>query len=67
MPGMTAVGLGFGNQIRANGLEPTVVVGNDYRAYSLEVRSVVVLGLKQAGCRVLDIGIALTSMAYRPG
>jgi phosphomannomutase/phosphoglucomutase len=41
-----------------------VVVGHDYRSYSLTVKQALTLGLLQAGCEVLDIGLAVSPMAY---
>jgi phosphomannomutase/phosphoglucomutase len=64
LPGMTALGLGLGTQMRRRGIEPRIAVGNDYRDYSLAIKQAVMLGLVQAGIRVQDIGPAITPMAY---
>ena len=64
LPGMTALGLGLGTQMRARGIDPVIVVGNDYRDYSLSVKNALALGLVQAGIHVRDIGPALSPMAY---
>jgi len=64
LPGMTALGLGLGTQMRARGIAPVIAVGNDYRDYSLAVKNALVLGLIQAGIAVKDIGPALSPMAY---
>ena len=64
LPGMTALGLGLGTQIRARGIEPVIAVGNDYRDYSLAIKQALVIGLMQAGIHVRDIGPALSPMAY---
>ena len=64
LPGVTALGLGLGTQVHAHGLRPRVAVGNDYRDYALAIKQALVLGLIQAGCEVLDIGPAITPMAY---
>jgi phosphomannomutase / phosphoglucomutase len=64
LPGITALGLGLGTQMHRRGLYPEIVVGNDYRAYSLAVKQALTLGLVQAGVRVRDIGTALSPMAY---
>ncbi|WP_298837538.1 phosphomannomutase/phosphoglucomutase [uncultured Roseobacter sp.] len=64
LPGMTALGLGLGTQIRRRGIEPVIAVGNDYRDYSLAIKNALILGLVQAGIRVRDIGPALSPMAY---
>ncbi|WP_417604717.1 phosphomannomutase/phosphoglucomutase [Primorskyibacter flagellatus] len=64
LPGMTALGLGLGTQMHARGIAPVIAVGNDYRAYSQEVKNALILGLMQAGIKVLDIGVAVSPMAY---
>jgi phosphomannomutase/phosphoglucomutase len=64
LPGITALGLGLGTQIRENGIEPVIAVGNDYRDYSLSIKNALMLGLMQAGIHVKDIGPALSPMAY---
>ena len=40
------------------------MVGHDYRSYSLSIKQALTLGLIAAGCEVLDIGLALSPMAY---
>ena len=64
LPGMTALGLGLGTQIRRRGIEPVIAVGNDYRDYSLSIKNALIVGLIQAGIQVKDIGPALSPMAY---
>ncbi|MCV2867140.1 phosphomannomutase/phosphoglucomutase [Defluviimonas sp. WL0002] len=64
LPGVTALGLGLGTQIKRRGLEPTIAVGNDYRDYSLAIKQALMLGLMRAGIRVMDIGPALSPMTY---
>lgn len=64
LPGITALGLGLGTQMRARGIEPVISVGNDYRDYSLSIKNALMLGLMQAGIHVKDIGPALSPMAY---
>jgi phosphomannomutase/phosphoglucomutase len=64
LPGVTALGLGLGTQMRARGIEPVIAVGNDYRDYSLSIKNALMLGLMQAGIHVKDIGPALSPMAY---
>lgn len=64
LPGMTALGLGIGTQMRLHGLEPVIAVGNDYRDYSLSIKNALVVGLMQAGIQVKDIGPCITPMAY---
>jgi len=64
LPGMTALGLGIGTQMRKRGVEPVIAVGNDYRDYSLAIKNALVVGLLQAGIQVKDIGPCITPMAY---
>jgi phosphomannomutase / phosphoglucomutase len=64
LPGMTAVGLGIGTQMRRRGLRPEIVVGSDYREYAPAVKSALILGLMRAGIRVHDIGTCLSPTAY---
>ena len=61
--GVQALGLGLGAFIRQLG-ERRIVVGHDFRSYSLSVKQALSLGLVAAGCEVLDIGLALSPMAY---
>jgi phosphomannomutase/phosphoglucomutase len=62
--GIQALGLGLGTYIHEAGVRPTIVVGHDFRSYSLSVKQALSLGLIAAGCEVLDIGLALSPMAY---
>jgi phosphomannomutase/phosphoglucomutase len=64
LPGVTALGLGLGTQMRRRGIEPVIAVGNDYRDYSLSIKNALILGLMRAGITVKDIGPALSPMAY---
>jgi phosphomannomutase/phosphoglucomutase len=62
--GMQALGLGLGTLIQELGVSPEVVTGHDFRSYSASVKASLVCGLMAAGCKVQDIGLALTPMAY---
>jgi phosphomannomutase / phosphoglucomutase len=62
--GVTALGLGLGTYVHEIGVKPRVVVGHDFRSYSINVKQALSLGLIAAGCEVLDIGLALSPMAY---
>ncbi|MFK7938336.1 MAG: phosphomannomutase/phosphoglucomutase [Roseovarius sp.] len=64
LPGITALGLGLGTQMRNRGIEPVIAVANDYRDYSLSIKNALIVGLMQAGIQVKDIGPALSPMAY---
>jgi phosphomannomutase/phosphoglucomutase len=61
--GIQALGLGLGTYIHERS-ERRIVVGHDFRAYSLSVKQALTLGLVQAGCEVVDIGLALSPTAY---
>src|SRR5215831_12495293 len=61
--GVEALGLGLGTYFHELG-KRRVVVGHDYRSYSLSIKQALCLGLVAAGCEVLDIGLAVTPMAY---
>ncbi|MBI1239119.1 MAG: phosphomannomutase/phosphoglucomutase [Alphaproteobacteria bacterium] len=62
--GFEAMGLGLGTYLHEVGVKPRIVVGHDYRAYSLSVKQALTLGLQAAGCEVVDIGLALSPVAY---
>ena len=61
--GVEALGLGLGTYIQELG-QSKIVVGHDFRAYSLSIKQALTLGLIGAGCEVLDIGLAVSPMAY---
>jgi phosphomannomutase / phosphoglucomutase len=61
--GVEALGLGLGTYIHERG-ERRIVVGHDFRSYSLSVKQALTLGLVAAGCEVLDIGLCLSPTAY---
>src|SRR5262249_53179624 len=62
--GVQAIGLGMGTLIQERGVTPEVVTGHDFRSYSASVKTALVCGLMATGCKVHDIGLALTPMAY---
>jgi phosphomannomutase/phosphoglucomutase len=62
--GIQALGLGLGTYFHEVGVKPRVAVGHDYRSYSTMIKQALTIGLLQAGCEVLDIGLALSPMAY---
>ena len=55
--GVQALGLGLGTYLHEVGA-PKVVTGHDYRSYSLSIKQALTLGLMNAGCEVVDIGLA---------
>src|SRR3546814_16229628 len=61
--GVQALGLGLGTYMHELG-ESRIVVGHDYRSYSLSIKQALTLGLIAAGCEVVDIGLATSPMAY---
>ncbi|MGE0565084.1 MAG: phosphomannomutase/phosphoglucomutase [Pseudolabrys sp.] len=62
--GVQALGLGLGTLIRDMGVKPEIVTGHDFRSYSAAVKMALVSGLMAAGCKVHDIGLCITPMAY---
>src|SRR5260370_9370013 len=62
--GVQALGLGLGTLLYELGVKPEIVTAHDYRSYSASVKLALVSGLMAAGCRVHDIGLAVTPMAY---
>jgi phosphomannomutase/phosphoglucomutase len=62
--GVQALGLALGSYFHERGIEPRVVVGHDFRSYSLSIKQALTLGLVEAGCQVQDIGLALSPVAY---
>src|SRR5580704_16787085 len=61
--GVQALGLGLGTYIHALG-QSRILVGHDYRSYSLSVKQALTLGLIAACCEVCDIGLVITPAAY---
>ena len=62
--GIQALGLGLATYVHEVGVKPRIVVGHDYRSYSLGVKQALILGLLEGGMEVLDIGLALSPTAY---
>src|SRR5204863_9400961 len=62
--GLQALGLGLGTLIRELNVRPEIVTGHDFRSYSASVKTALVSGLLAAGCKVHDIGLAVTPMAH---
>ncbi|MFL2885741.1 MAG: phosphomannomutase/phosphoglucomutase [Candidatus Pelagibacterales bacterium] len=63
--GLEIFGFSLGTYV-SNLIKPgaTIVIGHDYRSYSEEVKYHVAKGLITAGCKVIDIGLALSPMVY---
>ncbi|HRO32520.1 MAG TPA: phosphomannomutase/phosphoglucomutase [Brevundimonas sp.] len=62
--GIQALGLGLATYVHEIGVAPRIVVGHDFRSYSLSVKQALILGLLEGGMEVLDIGLALSPTAY---
>jgi len=62
--GVQALGLGLGTLIHQLGRPPKIVVGHDYRKYSISIKQALIVGLMGAGIEVHDIGLALSPTAY---
>ncbi len=62
--GVQELGLGLGTLLHELGAKPEIVTAHDYRSYSASVKLALTSGLMAAGCRVHDIGLAVTPMAY---
>jgi len=63
--GIKNVGQGLGSQIISKtNKSPRVIVGHDYRSYSEEVKKNLIEGLINSGCKVEDIGLALSPTVY---
>jgi len=62
--GVQALGMGLATLIREMGVRPEIVTGHDFRSYSASIKMALVSGLMAGGCKVKDIGLAMTPMAY---
>ncbi|EKS30715.1 MAG: phosphomannomutase/phosphoglucomutase [Afipia felis] len=62
--GIQALGMGLGTMIGEMGVKQEIVVGHDFRGYSASIKYALISGLLAAGCKVHDIGLAVTPMAY---
>lgn len=62
--GVQALGMGIGTMIGRRGIDRGIVVGHDFRSYSLAIKLALIQGLMSAGMQVKDVGLALSPMAY---
>ncbi len=62
--GVQALGMGLGALIAELGVKREIVTGHDFRGYSASIKYALISGLMAAGCKVHDIGLAVTPMAY---
>lgn len=64
LPGIQLLGKSLGTLIHQEKILPKIVVGHDFRHYSLSIKHSLTLGLIEAGIQVYDIGLSLSPMAY---
>ena len=66
LEGIEELGKGLGSQVidKTKKTNPKVIVGQDYRSYSEEVKEALKKGLISTGCSVEDIGLSLTPTVY---
>ncbi len=64
--GISNLGKGLGSQIikHTKKNNPRIILGQDYRSYSKEIKSALKKGLISTGCFVEDIGLSLSPMVY---
>ncbi len=64
--GIINLGKGLGTQIKKHLKKenPRVIVGQDYRSYSEEIKEALKKGLISTGCFIEDIGLSLSPMVY---
>ena len=64
--GFFYLGLGLGTQLKRHHKTPSpkIVVGHDYRSYSLSIKQALINGLMASGCTVMDIGLCLSPTVY---
>ncbi len=66
LKGIESLGKGLGTQIinHTKKNNPRIIVGQDYRSYSEEIKSALKKGLISTGCYVEDIGLSLSPTVY---
>src|SRR5882724_9758021 len=62
--GIQALGMGLGALIAELGAKQEIVTGHDFRGYSASIKYALISGLLASGCKVHDIGLCMTPMAY---
>lgn len=62
--GVRALGQGIATLMAQTNTPPKIIVGHDYRSYSAAIKHALIVGLMASGCEVLDIGLALSPVAY---
>src|SRR3569833_1594462 len=58
--GVQALGMGLGALIGELGARQEIVTGHDFRSYSASIKYALISGLLASGCKVHDIGLAVT-------
>ena len=66
LEGIIDLGKGLGSQIikHTNNTNPRVIVGQDYRSYSEDIKKALITGLTSTGCNVEDLGLSLSPTVY---
>ena len=66
LEGITDLGKGLGTQVITNTKKanPRIIVGQDYRSYSEDIKKALTNGLISTGCNVEDIGLSLSPTVY---
>jgi phosphomannomutase / phosphoglucomutase len=62
--GIQALGMGIGTYLKERGVKREIVTGHDFRGYSSSIKYALITGLMAVGCKVHDIGLALSPMSY---
>jgi phosphomannomutase/phosphoglucomutase len=62
--GVQALGMGLGTLLKEQGVKKEIVVGHDFRGYSASIKYALIAGLLASGCKVHDIGLAMSPMSY---
>jgi phosphomannomutase/phosphoglucomutase len=62
--GIQALGMGIGTYLGETHVPKRIVVGHDFRGYSASIKLALITGLMASGCEVVDIGLAMSPMAY---
>src|SRR5207237_8563672 len=57
-------GVGLGALIAEGGVKQGIFTGHDFTGYAASIKYALTAGLLAAGCKVHDIGLAVTPMAY---
>ena len=64
LAGVQVIGMSLGTLLYERDVPPEIIVGHDFRSYSSAIKYALTSGLMAAGCKVHDIGMCTTPMAY---